>query len=98
MLKNFNHAQAGQNTFMSSVVGLANVLALVAAFLGGPTVYQHTGPFVMKLTYQTYGGEIIGLAKLAWYCISYLLVYFVARATIGTALIFGGLAIVTRFM
>ena len=34
-----NHAQAGQNLFMSSVTGLANVLAFIAAFLGGPTLY-----------------------------------------------------------
>ena len=97
-MKNSNHAQAGQHLFMSSVVGLANVLALVAAFLGGPTLFQYTAPTILDLTYQTYGGEIIGLAKLAWYGLCYLLIFFVARATIGTALIFGGLALVTRFM
>lgn len=93
-----NHAQAGQNLFMSSVTGLANVLAFIAAFLGGPTLYYVTAPYVLELTYQTYGGEIIGLAKMVWYGLSYLLIFFVARATIGTALIFGGLAIVIRFM
>lgn len=93
-----NHAKAGQNLFMSSVTGLANVLALVAAFLGGPTLYYATAPYVLELTYQTYGGEIIGLTKLVWFGLSYLLIFFVSRATIGTALIFGGLAIVTRFM
>ena len=93
-----NHAKAGQNLFMASVTGLANVLALVAAFLGGPTLYQYTGPYILELTYQAYGNELVDLAKLVWYGLSYMLVYFVARATIGTALIFGGLAIVTRFM
>lgn len=97
-MANSKHAQAGQNLFMSSVTGLANVLAFIAAFLGGPTFYYHTAPYVLELTYQTYGGEFIGLAKLVWYGLSYLLIFFVARATIGTALIFGGLAIVTRFM
>ncbi len=95
---NTNHAKAGQNLFMSSVTGLANVLAFVAAFLGGPTLYYYSAPFVLELTYQTYGSGIIELAKLVWYGLCYLLIFFVARATIGTALIFGGLAIVTRFM
>lgn len=98
MLKNANHAQAGQNLFMSSVTGLANVLAFIAAFLGGPTVYNYTGPYVLDLTYQTYGPDIVGLAGLVWYGLSYLLIFYVARATLGTAMIFGGLAIVTRFM
>ena len=97
-MANPNHAQAGQNLFMSSVTGLANVLAFVAAFLGGPTMYHYSAPIIIDLIYQTYGGEIIGLAKLVWYGLCYLLIFYTARATLGTALIFGGAAIVTRFM
>lgn len=95
---NSQHAQAGQNLFMSSVTSLANVLAFVAAFLGGPAMYHYTAPFVLELTYQTYGQEIIGLASMVWYGACYLLIFYIARATLGTALIFGGLAIVTRIM
>ena len=98
MYKNTNHAQAGQNLFMSSVVGLANVLAFVAAFFGGPLLWQHTVEYVRELTFQTYGADLIGLASMAWYGLSFLLVFFVARASIGTALVVGGLALVTRFM
>lgn len=93
-----NHAAAGKNVFMSSVTGLANVLAFIAAFLGGPALFNLSGPFIMEMTYQTYGEEILGIAYMVWYATCYLLVFFVSRATIGTALIFGGLAIITRFM
>lgn len=95
---NSNHAKAGQNLFMSSVTSLATVLAFIAAFLGGPTLYHHTGPIILELTYQTYGGEIIGLAKLVWHGTCYLVIYFVARATIGTAVIFGGATLIARFL
>ncbi|MEP4987398.1 MAG: hypothetical protein ABJV68_06865 [Paracoccaceae bacterium] len=97
-MANPNHAQAGQNLFMSSVTGLANVLAFIAAFLGGPAMYHYTAPYILEQTYQTYGPEIIGLASLVWYGACYVLIYYIARATLGTALIFGGLAIVTRIM
>lgn len=97
MLKS-NHAQAGQKLFMSSVIGLANVLAFAAAFLGGPALYNYTAPLVLEITYQTYGGEIITFVKLAWHGACYLLIFFIARATVGTALVFGGLAIATRLM
>ncbi|ALG91166.1 MULTISPECIES: hypothetical protein [Actibacterium] len=95
---NKNHAQAGQNIFMSSVTGLANLLALIAAFFGGPILWKYTIVYVRTLTFQTYGDGLIGLASVTWYGLSFLLVFFVARASVGTALIFGGLAIITRFM
>lgn len=97
-MKNASHAQAGQNLFMSSVTGLANVLAVMASFFGAPTLYGYSAPFVQQMTYQSYGPDIATLAMLVWWIISYLLVFYIARATVGTALIFGGLAIVTRLM
>lgn len=98
MKRNQHHVQAGQNLFMSSITAFANLFAFVAAFLGGPTLYQYTGPIILEFTYQTYGGEIIGIAKLVWFGVCYLVIFFGARATIGTAMIFGGVAIVSRLM
>lgn len=97
-MKNPNHAQAGQNLFMSSVFGLANVLAFIVAFLGGPTLFHYSGPLVLEIAYQAYGSEILGVAYMIWYGVCYLLLFYLARATIGTALTLGGLALVTRFM
>lgn len=97
-MANSNHAQAGQNIMMSSAVGLANVCGVAAAFIGGPQVHAYTVPYVQELTFETYGADMVGIATLAWYIISFLLVFYISRATIGTALVFGAVAIVTRFM
>lgn len=93
-----NHAQAGQNVFMSSVIGLANTLAVVVTFFGAPELYKHTVGFVRETTYQINGASWVDFATLAWFLICTSLVFFIARASIGTALIFGGLTIVARFM
>jgi hypothetical protein len=83
---------------MSSIAGLANILAMIAAFFGGPLFWQHTITFVRDLTYQTYGADLLGIVSLAWYGLSYMLVFFVARMSVGTALVMGGAAFVARFM
>ncbi|WP_176695508.1 hypothetical protein, partial [Phaeobacter sp. B1627] len=65
-------------------------------WLTGPLLWQHTIVYVRDLTYQTYGDSLIGLASLA--CLSFMLVFFVARMSIGTALVKGGAAFIARFM
>lgn len=97
-MMNPNHKAAGQNIMMSSAIGLANVCGAAAAFIGGPQVYKYTAPYVEELTYQTYGAAMISFASIAWYIICFLLVFYISRATIGTALVFGALALVTRFL
>ncbi|MGJ8530097.1 hypothetical protein [Maritalea sp.] len=98
MLKNTNHAQAGQNVFMSSVVGLANTVAVIATFFGAPELWRRTVGYVRETTYQLNGPAWVDFATIAWFAICVALVFYISRASIGTALIFGGLAIVTRFM
>lgn len=97
-MKNPNHAAAGRNTFMSSVTGLANTVAVVVTFFGAPQLWQRSVGYVQDMTYQTYGAGWADFVSLAWFLICVSFVFFVSRASIGTALIFGGLAIVTRFM
>ena len=98
MLNNKNHAQAGQNIFMSSVVGLANTVAVVVTFFGAPELWRRTVGFVQDTTYRMNGAAWVDFATFAWFIICVALVFFISRASVGTALIFGGLAIVTRFM
>ena len=98
MLNNKNHAQAGQNIFMSSVVGLANTVAVIVTFFGAPELWRRTVGYVRETTYQMNGPAWVDFATMAWFVICVALVFYVSRASIGTALIFGGLAIVTRFM
>ncbi|PVA09500.1 hypothetical protein DC366_14045 [Pelagivirga sediminicola] len=98
MMRNQNHAQAGQNIFMSSVVGLANTVAVIVTFFGAPELWRRTVGYVREVTYQMNGPAWVDIASIAWFGICIFLVFFISRASVGTALIFGGLAIVTRFM
>lgn len=93
-----NHAQAGKNIIMSSAVGLANLVALIVAFLGGPLLWRHTIVIVRELTYQTYGEGLIAIVSVAWYGLSFMLVFYVARISVGTAIVMGGAAFVARFL
>lgn len=98
MARNPNHAVAGKNIFMSSTTGLANTVAVVATFFGAPQLWGRSVEYVEELTHQTYGAGWADIVSFAWFLICVALVFYISRMTIGTALIFGGLAIVTRFM
>ncbi|MGH1398392.1 MAG: hypothetical protein ACRBCT_04180 [Alphaproteobacteria bacterium] len=93
-----NRAQAGQNIFMSSVTLLANTAAVACTFFLTPWLYARSIGFVQNLTYDTYGAGWAEFMGFAWFGICGCFVFAISRASIGTALIFGGLAIVTRFM
>ena len=82
---------------MSSIVGLANILAALAAFLGTPPVYGKTLGWVQRYTANHYGYEFVDLISFGWWVICALLIFFIARASVGTALGMGGLAIAARF-
>lgn len=98
MLGNDKHAQAGRGIFMDSAVGLANVLAVVVSFLGTPVVFGKTVSWVQELTAAQYGHGYHDLIAFGWFCICALLLFYFARMSIGTAIIFGALAIATRFL
>lgn len=98
MAGNHNHAAAGRNIFMSSVTGLANTVAVIVTFFGAPQLYQRSVGFVQNMTYQTYGAGLVDFVGFVWFLICVALVFYLSRASIGTALIFGGMAIVSRLM
>ena len=98
MFGNEKHAQAGRSIFMSSITGLANLSAVVAAFLGTPFMYGGTVGWVQELSRESYGHGLEGLVSFAWFGICAGLIFFISRASVGTALVFGGLAIATRFL
>ncbi len=90
--------EAGNNLFMSSIIGLANILAALAAFLGTPPVYSKTVSWVQRYTANHYGYELVDLISFGWWIICALLIFFIARASVGTALVMGGLAIAARLL
>lgn len=94
-----NHPnQAGRSIFMSSVTGLANVLAVVVAFFATPVAYNRTVGWVQGFTAGNYGPGFEDITAFIWWLIVALLIFFFARASISTALVMGGLAIAARFL
>ena len=81
MLSNNKHREAGQNIFMSSVRGLANVLAFMAAFLLTPKVYGWTVEWVVAFVTEAYGPAWSALASMVWFVTTGLLIFFGSRAT-----------------
>ncbi|MEZ5691653.1 MAG: hypothetical protein R3D71_08320 [Rickettsiales bacterium] len=98
MLEQKKHKQAGHNIFMSSMQGLADTLAAIATFIGTGPMHNALNDFVKGYAASNYGGESAAeLASLALWPACFLVIFFGARATIGTALIFGAIALLTRF-
>lgn len=93
-----NHREMGRNVFMSSAQGLATTLAAVAAFLGTPFFYEKTISWVQTLTRQAYGYGFEELVSIVWFALCAFLIFFVSRMTVGTALIVGGFAVMTRLL
>lgn len=98
MLGNEKHREAGKNIFIDSLMGLANMLALIAAFLLTPKVHGWSVGWVTRYVEEQYGAGLSDLTGFAWFVVVGFTIFFGSRATIGTALVMGGLAILTRFL
>lgn len=98
MVGNQNNAGAGKNIFMSSVSLLANAVAIASTFFLTPMLYERSLAYVVNTTYQLYGTGWVDFIALAWFVICALLVFAISRASIGTALIFSGLAFAGRIL
>jgi hypothetical protein len=77
---------------------MANILAVIAAFFGTPPLYGKTVGVVQRYTGHYYGYEFIDLISFFYLVICAALIFFIARASVGTALVMGGLAIAARLL
>ena len=93
-----NPNQVGRSIFMSSVIGLSNVIAVVVAFFATPVAYDRSVGWVQRFTANHYGPGFEDITAFIWWLIVALLIFFSARASISTALVMGGLAIAARFL
>lgn len=93
-----NPSDTVRSLWMRSLEGLAQVMAVVAAYLGTPWLYGATIEWMQRYTLAGYGPGFEDLVTVSWFVICSLLIYFLARATLSTALVMGGAAIITRFM
>lgn len=86
-----------QSVFISSVIGLANVLAVVVAFFATPLAYAYSIPHVQNFTTRHYGGGFEDIVSAVWFGTIALLVFFGARASLSTGLIMGAMTLAARF-
>lgn len=91
-------SEAGRSIFMSSVHGLANTGAVAASFFLTPLFYSETVDWIRSFSIQHYGTGWDDLVGFAWFILVAFLTFFIARASLGTLLIAGGLALATRFL
>ena len=87
-----------QSLFMSSVQGVANVIAVAVTYFLTPLCFNRTVGFVQKFTTSQYGSGLEDLVYWAWFVMVTLFLFYVSRATVGTMLVMGGLAIAARFL
>lgn len=91
-------SEAGKSIFMSSVQGLANTGAVAASFFLTPLFYSETVEWIKVFAIRHYGAGWDDLVGFAWFILVAFLTFFIARASLGTLLIAGGLALATRFL
>ncbi len=77
--------------------GMTIVLAIMAAFFGGPALYYHTVEFVVAFAQSRYGPDMAGPAVLGWAVIVAAFTFYAARITFDIALVSALLALATRF-
>jgi hypothetical protein len=90
--------QENVSFFMRSLEGLAKAIGLIVAFLVTPPFYGVTVGWVQNYMAYHYGRGIEGLAGLVWFFLIAFFTYHFSKATIGTALLFGGLGIAMRLL
>jgi len=98
---NFNpqdQREKRQQVFMSSVEWLANILAFATAFLLTPEAYARTVNWVVRFTTTRYGAGFEDLTAFAHFVIVGLVIFFLARATLATAIVAAGLAFAVRYV
>ena len=97
MLDTQKYKHAGGSIFMSSMMGLANVLAVVVTFFGTGPLHSNTVGWIVQFSTRNYGFIDTDIISLLWGAICAALIFFIARASISTALVMGALAIAMRF-
>ena len=87
-----------QSVFVGSIQGLANTLAFAAAFFGTPLLYDASAGWVNAFVLRHYGTGLAEYVQYGWFAILACVVFFIARASLATALVMGGLAVAMRFL
>lgn len=98
MFNKDKHREASQSIFMSSMKGLANTGAVAATFFATPLLYSGSVDWIRSFAATHYGSDWTDITSFAWFVLVALLTFFIARASLSTLLVMGGLAVAARFL
>ena len=93
-----NHQQKRRKVFMDSVEPVANILAFITAFLLTPEIFGRTLEPFSNFVAARYGTDLLDLFQVGWFIAVALLTFYMARATVATAIVAAGLAAAMRFI
>ena len=97
MWSNEDYKQAGRSMFMGSTIWLGNLLAGAVTFVAHPFIFNWTIGWVEEFTRRFYGYAWIDFVFLVWWAMVAAIIFFVARASVATALVTGALFLIVRF-
>lgn len=89
---------ANRAVLTSSLNGFATTVAVMAAVIGAPFMYQVTGPYVIALAQRSYPQEFVDMTAIAFQLACYPFVFFAARASLGVALMVAGSWVAYRLL
>lgn len=88
--------EAGRSIFLASTKGFANTAAAIVAFFATGPLYGKTVDWVTDYTADQYGTGLEDLVAFFWFIAVACMSFFVARASVATLIVMGGLALATR--
>lgn len=87
MFKSKSPGNRGQSTVENSFHGMANMLALIAAFLVAPQIYEHSANPVYAYLLNSYGdASLAELGVYVWTFLATATAYYLSRAIFVLAL------------
>lgn len=90
------HRRAGSNVVLDSAGWLATFAAGGGTLFIAPLVYDWTIPMIRAFSRATYGPDWVDPIGFVWAVISTLIVFSALRMSLGLAIMFGAIAIVSR--
>lgn len=95
----YQHQNAARSVFMSSLEGLATIMALITMFIASPILFEATKGWAQDFAMNHYGYEWADmLTRFGWQPAMWLAVFFTARATAAVAIASGVVSLAYRFI
>jgi hypothetical protein len=94
---NDKQKQAARNTYQQSLELVANAAAGMFAVIATPWCYERSVGWIKGYISAAYSPDFADLGAFVWGALLAILLFGLSRMTIATAIIMGGLALVSRF-